>query len=108
MKDNKLNIRWVLLLIFHLDEEIGGKPGTVGDSSGTEVGLGGSISEDIDDGGELAVDGVDEIGGKSFGNLLDCNCEEERSADGFVVGVGKEEEGVITLELRFGSMGFGL
>ena len=55
------------------------------------------------------MDGVDEIGGKPLGNLLDCNCEEERSADGFVVGgVGKEEEGVITLELRFGNIGFDL
>jgi hypothetical protein len=81
----------LLMSCHHLDDEIGGKPGVEGFSRGTEVGLDGSISEYTDEGGEFSVVGVDEIGGEPSDNLKPSDC-----------GV---EEGVITLELRFGNIG---
>jgi hypothetical protein len=79
--------------LYYLAEEIGGKPGVDGFSSGTEVGLEGSISVDIDEGGALLVVGVEEIGGEPSCNLYGCDC-------------GIVEEGVIILELRFGNIRF--
>jgi hypothetical protein len=72
---------------------MGGKPGRDGSLMGAVVGLSGSISEEMEEGGALLVVGVEEIGGKPSGKLEACDC-------------GFEEEGVMTLELRFGTMGF--
>lgn len=69
---------------------MGGKPGMDGSLSGTVVGLSGSISDDIEEGGAVLVVGVDEIGGEPLGKLKACDCESE---------------GVIILELRFGTLG---
>jgi hypothetical protein len=71
---------------------MGGKPGTDGSVRGAVVGLSGSISEVIEEGGAVLVVGVDEIGGEPSGKLEVCDC-------------GFEEEGVIILELRFGAIG---
>jgi hypothetical protein len=69
---------------------MGGKPGTDGSLSGAVVGLSGSISDDIEEGGAVLVVGVDEIGGEPSGKLKACDCGSE---------------GVIILELRFGARG---